>query len=123
VLVPVFTVSPLAQEPLFPPEDGVLVPLLLPLPLVLVLVALLVLPLLVLLLLLAVPGREQAIKNMLPRANAARSSASVRKCFLAIIQKPLKWYGVKYASSPPDVWNRPFHPPSYTYYKVLCKDL
>jgi hypothetical protein len=71
VLVPVFTVSPAGQEPLL---------LLLLLdeddeePLLLV---------------LAVPGRAQAIKSILPRANTASSSATVRKCFLTIIRNPL----------------------------------
>ena len=65
-LVPVFTVSPVGQEPLLPEEDDAGDPLFV--------------------LVLAVPGRAQAISNMLPSANAARRRASVRKCFLAIIQ-------------------------------------
>jgi len=79
-LVPVLTVSPLGQEPLLPEEDDDGVPLFV--------------------LVLAVPGRAQAISNVLPSANAARRRASVRKCFLAIIQKPFKWYRLKYALFP-----------------------
>ena len=67
-LVPVLTVSPLGQELLLPDDDED--------------------PLLELPPVLAVPGREQAISSILPRANVARSRASVRKCFLVIRQKP-----------------------------------